>query len=318
MVVNIKNSNIGFVERTATVKQYFSEVSKIQPLSIEEEKELFMKLDNIKTTLLNHFDSETNTYDLSSEVLTELNTQHDNIVKKIAERNQKFVISIARHYAPNDKFLDCVSEGTIGLMQAIEAFQLDRDVKFITFAVHYIRREITQYLRDDDPTIRKSNISKTFHTVAQARNEFIQREEREPSPEELAEMLNEKYSIEIKDLSDITDMRIISIDEAVSEDDDDTCVGDMQLFNDYSSSNNEYETTEANDYNKNMLSSLFSILTPREVKIISMSFGIGYDREYSPKEIGEEVGLTAERIRQMKDNIMKRLQNEFMERSGKI
>lgn len=290
MVVNLKNTNTSFIERTSLVKQYFSEVNKFDILTTEQEQMLF---------------------NIAKNGATE--AERTAAKQKIAECNQKFVISVAHHYAPSDKFLDCVSEGTIGLMTAIENFDPTNGVKFITFAVHYIRREITQYLRDRDPSIRKTNVSKTFHTAAQARNAFIQREEREPTNDELAEILNEEYGLDIKDTMDVADMRIISIDESVSDDDDDACVGDLEEFNNASACTNEYETISTEQHYKQTLVDLFSILTPREKKIISMSFGIGYDRDYDLKEIAEEVGLTSERVRQMKHNIIQRLQNEISE-----
>lgn len=295
MVVNLKNTASSFVDRTATVNQYFSEVRKFDTLTTEQEQQLFAIING----------------DYSQY-------EKEMAAKKIAECNQKFVIAVARHYAPADKFLDCVSEGTIGLMQAIQAFDPSNGVKFITFAVHYVRREITQYLRDDEPSIRKTNISKTFHTAAQARNEFIQAEERDPTPDELAEVLKEKYDVEIKDTNDLRDMTIMSIDEAVSDDEDETFMGDSKLFNSYTAASNGYETIEENSYNSFLLESLFKVLSPREQKVISMCFGIGYERTYECSEIASEMGLTSERIRQMKANIIERLQKEFMKKSKVI
>lgn len=297
MVVNIKNTNTSFIERTNSVNQYFSEVRKFDTLSIAEEKDLFNIIKNSSNKTLK-----------------------EKAIQRIIECNQKFVIAVARHYAPSDKFLDCVSEGTIGLYNAIEMFDINAGVKFITFAAYYVKREITQYLRDEDPSIKKTNISKTYHTTAQAINYFIQKENREPTPLELVEILNEKYGIEIKDLNDLTEMRIISIDDTVNEQSDDaeSCVGDLSEFNTFSASKNEYENIETKDYTKALLSNLLDVLTPREKDIITMFFGIGYERCYEANEIAEKLSLTPERVRQLKKSIIDKLQKECTEKSKLI
>lgn len=296
MVVNIKNTNTSFIERTDSVNQYFSEVRKFDTLSVEEEKDLFNIIKNSKNEYLK-----------------------EQAIKRLIECNQKFVIAVARHYS-SDKFLDCVSEGTIGLYNAIEMFDVNAGVKFITFAAYYIKREITQYLRDQEPSIRKTNISKTYHTVSQAINYFIQKENREPSTEELAELLDEKYGVEIKDLNDLTEMRIISIDEKVNDqsDDSEACVGDLEEFNTFSASTNEYEKTENKEYTNALLTNLLDVLDDREKTIIKMSFGIGYERCYEPHEIGEVVGLTPERVRQLKKSTLEKLQKECATKSKLI
>lgn len=293
MVINTKGNTFNFLDRSGTVSQYFSDMRNLKPLSEEEQTEYMLIIKDEKT------DDELRTY----------------AKQRIAETHQGLIASAARQYAPNNKFLDCVNEGTIGLYEAIENYDVEMGVKFSTYAAHYIRRAITQYLRDKEPAIQKTNISKTFHTVAQARNEFMQREEREPSMDELAELLSEKYKVDVKDVSDITDMRLISIDETVSDNEDEVKVGDMELFNDYSASQNDYETEVNSDYNKELISSLLDILNERDKKIITMFFGIGYFREYNPTEISEEIGMSTERVRQLQKEIVAKLQDEFAKRS---
>lgn len=290
----VSTTSANYLNRTNAVMQYFNEARQFEVLNEEEEDRLL------------HIAKESTDEQKRTEAR-----------QKIAECNQRLVMMMARYYS-HDNFLDCVSEGTIGLMNAIDAFEFGKGAKFGTFAVHYIRREITQYLRDKEPSIKKTNISKTFHTISQARNEFIQQNEREPLPEELAEILEEKYDIIVNDLSSVTDMKIVSIDEAVG-DDNDTVVGDMETFNTYSASVNDYETTSDNEYKKEILTSLFSILSPREKKVISMLFGVGeYFHEYDPVDVAEEVGVGVERVRQMRKSILEKLSQEYAKRSKTI
>ena len=165
--INLKNTNVGFVERTETVKQYFKDISKFKVLSSEEEKRLF-------------------------EII-KADTDNDAVIEathQIVNSNQLLVSSVARKLTTNDQFLDCVSVGTMALLTAISNFDVSKGVKFSTYAVPYIYRDISQYLRDVDPSIKKSNISKTYHYVPQVRNKFIQEFEREPTDEELMDILN--------------------------------------------------------------------------------------------------------------------------------
>lgn len=304
MVVQLTNGNSSYFERTETVSKYLSDIRHFQILSKEEETELFKVLRNGEVR------------DEKGKIISRTPVA-EKARNAIANSNQRLVLSVARHYSPSEKILDCVSEGTCGLMEAIDRYDITKDVKFITYAIHYIRRNITQYLRDEDPSIRQTNTSKTYHCIARAYNSFVQKEEREPSPEELVEILNTEYKCDIKDVNDVIDMRIISIDESV--DDDEESVGETQLFNSYCSNDNDYEEQAQGDYAKEFSKTLFSILSPREIQIISMSFGVnGYHKEYEAKEIAKELSLTPERVRQIKKMVIDRLREEALSRMKKI
>jgi RNA polymerase primary sigma factor len=295
--VNLNNINANFFERTPAVAQYCATIRKYDVLTQEQERALFTIIDqgcvrNDKGRAI------------------QWNDEAYKARQTIANANQRFVLSVARRFGSSEQILDCISVGNEGMMEAIDKFSLDKNTKFSTYAISYIRRNITQYMRDEQPTVRQTNTSKTFHIISRAKNAFIQREEREPTPEELKDILNDEYGCDIKDVNDVIDMRVMSIDDGVGNDEDDSSLEETSMFNSVAYSDNDYENTIDNDYAKSVASNLCSVLTERENKIISMLFGInGYRREYEPKEVGKELGLTPERVRQIKTSVLEKLKN---------
>jgi RNA polymerase primary sigma factor len=153
--------------------------------------------------------------------------------------------------------------------------------------------------------------------VSKVTNDFIQKYERFPTAEELKESINKKYKKkDIKDKNDLLDVHIARMDD-VGGDSDDTNANfrDLMDYNRISSSVNEYEITSTNDYNKKLIDSLLSILTPREQKLIKMRFGLieinGIKREFELIEVAEELGITPERVRQLETSILLKLRKEY-------
>ena len=129
--------------------------------------------------------------------------------------------------------------------------------------------------------------------------------------EELKEILLTEYDVDIKEVEDILDTHYISIDESDQKDDDNANVGDMLLFNSASASRNLYERESDCEFNRKLITNMLQKLTPREQEIIKMVFGIGYDREYELQEIGAKLGLTTERVRQLKFSIIDKLKLDY-------
>jgi RNA polymerase primary sigma factor len=294
LVVNFKNSGSKYFNRTNTMVDYFNDIKKFETdLTYEDELALFGLYKNGTSK------------------------EKAKARKILIEANQRFVVSVARAYAKNNNLMDLIDEGNIGLMEAIDAFDPNvkvegKTVKFMTFAVHYIRRAINQYNVNNDSIVKKANISKTYHIIAQARNKFLQENGRQPTPEELKEVANKCYGVKIKDTTDMLDVKVTYIDEGtVGDDEDDTNLAAISVYNTYSANGNAYEKAAKDEYNKEMVSSLLKVLTPREQTVIKLAFGIGQSRELTNAEIGDKIGLTTERVRQMRASIMGRLKSEF-------
>lgn len=287
MVVNLKTPSTDFFERTETLVRYYEDIRKYNVMSTEEEVEMFELLK----------DGDKYEKELAME--------------RIINCNQRFVVAVAKRYATNDNVLDLINEGNIGLIEAIKDFDVTKGYKFITWAVWYIRRAINQYCINFGNLVKKNNLSKTYYVVSQATNRFIQNEYRQPTLEELAQILKENYNVEIKNLDDILETRVSSIDEGFNAEDDDANIYEMSLYNSYSSSSNEYEKISDNDFNNKLITNMLKKLPERECKIIKLYFGIGCDREYELQEIAEKLELTTERVRQIKNSVVKQLKQDY-------
>lgn len=287
MVVNLKSPSTDYFERTETLMRYYEDIRRYDVLSKEEEIALFDMLNN------------------GSKI------EKETAKEKLINCNQRFVVAVAKRFATNDNILDLINEGNLGLIEALNEFDSSKGVKFTTWAVWYIRRAINLYCINYGTIVRKTNLSQTYHVVSQATNKFIQQEYRQPTLEELAEILKEDYEVDIKNLNDIIETKVSSIDEGFNTDDDGSNIGEMTLYNAYSASANDYERISANDFNNKLISNMLLKLPEREREIIKMVFGIGYDREYELQEIAPKVGLTIERVRQLKSEILGRLKKEY-------
>lgn len=287
MVVNLKSPTTDYFERTETLTRYYEDIRKYDVMSEEKEVEMFKLFKNG-------------------------NKQEQEYARNfIINANQRFVVAMAKRFATNENILDLISEGNIGLMEAMKDFDVTKGNKFITFAVWYVRRAINNYCINYGNLVKKTNLSKTYHIVAQATNKFIQTEYRQPTLEELLEIVNKEHKADIKSIEDIIDTKISSIDEGFNSEDDDAVFGEMSLYNSYSSSFNEYEKISNEDFNNKLISSMLGKLPEREKTIIKMVFGIGYYREYELQEIAEELGLTTERVRQIKNSVIKEIKEKY-------
>ena len=287
MVVNLKSPTTDYFERTETLTRYYEDIRKYDVMSEEKEVEMFNLFKNG-------------------------NKQEQEYARNfIINANQRFVVAMAKRFATNENILDLISEGNIGLIEAMKDFDVTKGNKFITFAVWYVRRAINNYCINYGNLVKKTNLSKTYHVIAQATNKFIQTEYRQPTLEELLEIVNKEHKADIKSIEDIIDTKISSIDEGFNSEDDDAAFGEMSLYNSYSSSFNEYEKISNDDFNNKLISSMLGKLPEREKTIIKMVFGIGYYREYELQEIAEELGLTTERVRQIKNSVLKEIKEKY-------
>lgn len=284
MVINLSNTT-DIYERTETLKQYYADIKRFPLLSKEEEETLFQKL-------------KSNDKKLAAKAR-----------QKIIESNQRFVVAVAKRYATQTNLLDLINEGNIGLIEALETFDTTKNIKFTTWAVWFIRRAINMYSRANNTIIRKTNVSKTYHRLSKLRNKFIQEFERYPTDEELITLLQDECNVKITNPGDLTEFQVTSIDEGFNSDSEDNYVDNE--FNVASASFNNYENQVNSDYTAYQLNKLFKQLSPRDEKIIKLLYGIGYERAYEIKEVGQMMNMTAERIRQLKESIVKEMASKF-------
>ena len=215
---------------------------------------------------------------------------------KLVNANLRFVVSVAKQYQHQGVPLsDLINEGNLGLMTAAERFDETRGFKFISYAIWWIRQSIISAIGEYCNIVRKpqSQIG-ICNKIKNATNAFVQEHQRTPTTEELSELI----SMEIEKIEKAVQAEtyVSSIDTPINEDED-TTVGDML------SSGSEYAADRQVNY-ESMYSDLMivlnSVLTERERVIIVQSFGIGCP-ERGLEDIGNDMGLTRERVRQIRE-----------------
>lgn len=304
---NVKTNN-NYFERTETLVKYYHDVNEYDVVDATREKELFTLLDEGKR---NYQKAKKNgDYSLMKKYEAEVNKLRDFIINS----NLRFVISIARIYASNSNILDLIDEGNIGLIEAVDTFDVTLGNRFQTHAVYLIRRYINLFRQNDGLMIRKNNESKTYHIISNMTNRFIQENDREPTSEELKDYINLHYpKANIKDSADVLTVRMASIDDPGETDEADLNVGTINAFNIYSATHNDYEDDTDREHMAAIVNTLMRNLSERDKTIIKMYFGIG-QRHNVPapvQEISEKVNLTPERVRQLITEIKEKMRKEY-------
>ena len=311
MKINVKTTN-NYFERTDTLVKYYHEVLDYDVVDATKEKELF--------TLLN--EGKRNLSKAKANGNEELSRKYEKEVKKIRDfiinSNLRFVISVARIYATNNNLLDIIDEGNVGLVKAVDSFDVSLGNRFQTHAIHLIRQQINIYRQTDGKIVRKNNESKTFHIIRNMTNRFMQENQREPTSEELKDYINEHYpNANIKDSADVINITVSSIDEPIEADDANTNISSVTMYNTYSASVNDYEGKSELDHIKAQVETLMKDLSERDKKVLKMYFGIEqkHNAAVPVKIIAERIGMTPERIRQIvkdsKDKIREAYANKI-------
>jgi RNA polymerase primary sigma factor len=224
-------------------------------------------------------------------------------LRKLVKANLRFVVSVAKQYQNQGMSLpDLINEGNLGLMKAAQRFDETRGFKFISYAVWWIRQAILQSLAEQARIVRLPvNKIGSINRINRAFSRLEQEYEREPSSHEIAEML-EMFPEDVKDALK-TNGRTLSMDAPISSEEDNTMYDILQ--------SNDTPSPDRNLINESLayeIERALSTLSSRESKVLKLYFGLGMKHPFTLEEIGEELNLTRERVRQIKEKAIKRIQ----------
>ena len=260
-----------------SVQMYLKEIGQVPFLTAEEEKELAKKIEK----------------------------GDEEAKKKLAQANLRLVVSIAKRYigrSPNLTLLDLIQEGNLGLFRAVEKFDWRRGYKFSTYATWWIRQAISRALADQARTIRiPVHMVETLSKYNQARRRLLQDLGREPLPEEIAA----EMEIEVEKVYHLMKIsqEAVSLETPVGEDEEDSVLA--EFIEDEKTVSPSVEA--ARTLLRERLKEILVDLTPREQKILAMRFGLEDGITHTLEEVGNEFGVTRERIRQIEAKALERI-----------
>jgi RNA polymerase primary sigma factor len=260
---------------TPSLDKYLQEIGKVDLIPPEEEVVLARKIKSGDTEAL----------------------------RNLVKANLRFVVSVAKQYQNQGMSLpDLINEGNLGLMKAAQRFDETRGFKFISYAVWWIRQAILQSLAEQARIVRLpvnkiGSINRINKTFAKFEQEF----EREPSAQEIADILD-MIPEDVKEALK-TNIRTVSMDAPISSEEDSDMYDVLQ--------NNDGPSPDKNLIVESLafeIERALNTLSPREAKVLKLYFGLGMKHPFTLEEIGEELSLTRERVRQIKEKAIKRIQ----------
>lgn len=224
---------------------------------------------------------------------------------RLVGANLRFVVSVAKQYQNQGLTLsDLINEGNLGLIRAAQRFDETRGLKFISYAVWWIRQSILQALAEQSRIVRLPlNKVGLTNKITRAFNQLEQEYEREPTPEELADVLEMETDEVAATLS--IGGRHISMDAPVSDSEDGSLIDLMANPNaDQANANLDHHESLKTEITRSL-----NTLTERQKEVLCYFFGIGIDNPLSLEDIGHRFHLTRERVRQIKDKALAKLQS---------
>ena len=266
------------------VRMYLKEIGRVPLLSAEEEVELAKRME----------------------------AGDDEAQKRLAEANLRLVVSIAKRYVGRGMlFLDLIQEGNLGLIKAVEKFDYNKGYKFSTYATWWIRQASTRAIADQARTIRiPVHMVETINKLIRVSRQLLQQLGRDPVPEEIAKEMD--ISVErVREIMKIA-QEPVSLETPIGEEED-------SHLGDFIEDQEAPAPADAASFMllKEQLEEVLDTLTPREEKVLRLRFGLDDGRARTLEEVGQNFGVTRERIRQIEAKALRKLRHPSRSRKLK-
>ncbi len=266
---------------TLSLDKYLHEIGKVELLSAEKEVELAKRIKKGDRQAL----------------------------ETLIKANLRFVVSVSKQYQNQGLSLpDLINEGNLGLIKAAERFDETRGFKFISYAVWWIRQSILQALAEQARIVRLPlNKIGSINKINKVFNKLEQEYQREPTVEEVADMLEARPET-IEDSLNFSSVHV-SMDAPIREEEANNMYDVMLNDDSPSPDNNLIDSSLRKEIERSL-----STLGDREAEILRFYFGLNGYQPHTLEEIGDEFGLTRERVRQIKEKAIKKLKNQYRNR----
>jgi len=289
-----------------TIRMYFQDLGSFSPLSREEEVEYATDIAVASKTLNELLDNESEKdEDAHESKIAEAQIKLNSCINRLVRANLRLVIAIAKRYVRRGlPFSDLMQEGNIGLIKAAERFDPSRGFRFSTYATWWIRQAITRSISEYSRTIRiPVHLNDTLSKMGKFTNSFIQKNQRFPTPEEISQELGIKEKRVSRLLALI--QAPFPLESNLKDYDE------FKLADVIADESAEVPLAEAERQElRELVNAALTPLTDREQKVLRLRFGIHDGKDHTLEAIGNKLGLTRERIRQIESIALKKLRRK--------